>query len=134
MNKTISFLAIGAFLVLLSCGKEHFYTRTLVNNTEYDVMLVLFGQNQQMMGDTVMVKSLSTTIIQDHYSQNRPKKGLDCAFFSEPLLIYANGRPAELSRPLHKSGNWEKDLIGKRSLDQDCFFEINSEDIEILPH
>lgn len=133
--KTSSLLFLISFVCLLSaCKKEHFYTRSIVNNSDYNIRMILGGENQKAMGDTIYIPKNSTEVVQDHYSQLRPKNGLDCAFQDESILFLANGRPAQLTKSIFSDDQWERDLIGKRSLDQDCYFEIHEKDVSLLPH
>ncbi|HAS35765.1 MAG TPA: hypothetical protein DCS15_04710 [Flavobacteriales bacterium] len=134
MKSYIGLFIISAIFLLSACKKEHFYTRSIVNNTDYNIRLVLFGDNQRALGDTISISSNSTEVIQDHYSQHRPKNGLSCAFQQDAIVVLANGRPAEISKSIFSDDYWEKDLVGKRSLDQDCFFEIEAADLRILSH
>ncbi len=134
MTSRLILSSLGMFIILTSCKKEHFYTRSFVNNSDFNIEIVLHGTNRSVMGDTLAIQANSTKVIQDFHSQHRPKEGLQCALQQETILVFANGRPAEFAKSIFSDDNWEKDLVGNRSLDQDCFFEVTAEEVHLLPH
>ena len=122
-------LILGVFT---SCEREMVYTRYIVNDSSFEIKIVFFNQNAELFGDTVVIEGNSTAVIEDYYEQGVGRNGVSCAPTADGILVFANSAKATFSKNLFEESNWEKDLTGKRSIDQDCFFEISAADVVVL--
>jgi hypothetical protein len=112
-----------------ACQTEIYYTRSVVNDTDYDMDLVIISNDAGKEADTIRLDANSTTIIEDFHQLNRPKEGLSCAPERERIVLLVPGFEAILRSDFFNEDNWEKYLIGNRSMEQDCFFQIDDENL-----
>jgi len=124
---------VALFLVFIStltaCQTEIYYTRSVVNDTDYDIDLILMNSDPDQVADTIRLDANSTTILRDFHQIDRPKEGLSCAPERTRIEIQVAGFEAILRTDFFNEDNWEKYLIGNRSMEQDCIFQIDNDNL-----
>lgn len=126
--KKVSFIGLLIFL-LSACQTEVYYTRSVVNDTEHDIDLIFLNTKKGTEPDTIRLDAQSTTVIEDFHELDPGKSGLSCAPERDRIELKVAGFEAILREDFFDEDNWEKYLYGSRSMDQDCIFQIDEENL-----
>lgn len=123
-------IIIATVLMLFTaCETEIYYTRSVINDTDYDIDLVFLNENSDALPDTIRLDARTTKLIEDFRQTDRPKAGLSCAPERDRLSVRVIGYEALLRVDFFDEDNWESYITGNRSMDQDCYFQINEENL-----
>ncbi len=113
----------------VSCQTEVYYTRSVVNDTELDIDLIFLNAKKSSEPDTIRLDAQSTTIIEDFHELDPAKSGLNCAPERDRIELKVAGFEAILREDFFDEDNWESYIYGNRSIDQDCIFQIDEENL-----
>ncbi len=92
-------------------------------------------ENDYQERDTVVLMSQMTTVISHAYFPDTDQGSMPCALGAGSYFqLYVDDSEAVLSFDVRAARNWESTLDGKRSVDQQCYFVIEDEDLTILPN
>ena len=127
MKKKLFFLF--SICLLSACQTEIYYSRSIVNDTDLDIDLVFLNQNSTEEPDTIRLDARSTTIIEDYHELDSPKEAKSCAPERDRIVLKVSGFQALLRKDFFNDDNWENYISGNRSKEQDCYFEMNEDNL-----